>query len=68
MHENLSNNQESQEKEYKYVNINTQHANMQQLIVNMIPVSCKQEENQMQISKHKTIDSLDKRTNTQTCY
>ena len=49
-------------------NSDTQHSNMQEYIVNRIPVSSEQEENQKQIPIHKNIDKLDERTNTQTHY
>ena len=68
--ENVSNNHDSQGGEDTYMNNNnnTHHSNMQEYIVNRIPTSCEQEENQKPIPINKNIGKLDDRTNTWTHY
>ena len=58
------------EKGHTYMNNNndTNHCNIQEHIINRIPASCEQEEDQKQIPVHTKIGKLDERTNIQTCY
>ena len=64
---NMTSIHESWGRKDTYINNNngTQHSNMQEHIVNRIPASCEQEENQKQIPIHRNIGKPDERAITQ---
>ena len=68
--ENVTSNHDSEGREDTYMNNNkgSQHSNMKEYIINRIPASCEQEENQKQIPIHRNREKPEENTKTQTHY